>query len=646
MRCLVEAKKCVILVLRLNKAPMAKPIIYLTFANQKDDHLPLLKEESGQIQRFLLPIEAKEFISLKREESAELSDIVDFFATFPNQVSIFHYAGHAGSKLLLLEDQAAQSKGLANLLGEQQNLKLVFLNGCSTKAQVDELFQAGVKAVIATSVKIQDRMAVQFAQAFYQALANKRTIKRAFEFAKSTIETTFANAPDLDIHRDLAGTAPSTDSASEAMPWGLYVQKNAAEEILSWRLPYYREIGLPKDMINYIGQHFQVNRYIVMVLDEMCRYNKDIYSQMVETIDGEAVKKDSSTYLDLVIQNFPWVIGSQIQLLRQKNKLNQDRFHQLLSAYLVCTQTLYFILLSNFWDEHRRLGFSLPKGFVKGLKIQKDDLLAFDFLGKLLELYQILDQTDAQLFVPELEGFCIELEGDTHLAKAQTYLTKLQKAYPNTDISNIEKLCLTTEQAVAVLLQKAAFLADYRMLTIRDIYIDNPRYSKEIYELNMGALNAIVNTSLSLYEDDAKRRKASYSNCNSIVLASNEKELKQSLNLSPFIIDKNTYLNNNHIDLFMYGYEENGVHYYLAVKHSIFIAHQNQKGTDIIDTSMTLDDFQEGRNIRQHTEEEDFGFGDAFGFDEPEVEVVESPSVFGILEAQFEQFYSDLTDAS
>ena len=80
---------------------MAKPIIYLTFANQKDDHLPLLQEESGHIQRLLLPIEAKEFISLKREESAELKDIIDFFATFPNQISIFHYAGHAGSQFIV-----------------------------------------------------------------------------------------------------------------------------------------------------------------------------------------------------------------------------------------------------------------------------------------------------------------------------------------------------------------------------------------------------------------------------------------------------------------------------------------------------------------------------------------------------------------
>lgn len=623
---------------------MPKPIIYLTFANQEDDHLPLLKQESSQIQRLLLPVEAKEFISVKREESAELQDIVDLFATFPNQVAIFHYGGHAGSSLLQLEDQAAHSKGLAQMLGEQENLQLVFLNGCSTKKQVEELFQAGVKAVIATSVQIKDQMAVQFAQTFYQALGNKRTIKRAFEFAKATVETAAANTPSIDIHRDLVGM-PERTADAEPMPWGLYVQEAQAEKVLNWRLPYYREVGLPQDMIQYIGQNFQLNRYIVLVLDEMCRYNKDIYSQMVETIDGEEVKKDSSTYLDLVIRNFPWVIGSQIQLLRQKNQPDEERFQQLLSTYIVCSQVLFYILLSDFWDEHRRLEFKVPQGFLQKLKLQEDNMLTFDFLERVLELYDILLEANATLFVPEYEGFCEALRGDTHLAKAKKYLTQLQQHTQNTDPGDIEKLCLTAEQAVAVVLQHAAFLADYRMLTIRDIYIDNPRYSEETYQLNLGALNAIVSTSLSLYEDENKRRKASYANCKSIVLATNEKDLKQSLNLSPFIIDKNTFLNNNHIDLFLYGYEKGGVHYYLAVKHSIFIAHQNQKGTDIIDTSMTLNDFQEGRNIRQNqAETDDFGFGSAFRFQELDTAVAESPKVFALLDAQFEQLYSDLMD--
>ena len=43
-----------------------------------------------------------------------------------------------------------------------------------------------------------------------------------------------------------------------------------------------------------------------------------------------------------------------------------------------------------------------------------------------------------------------------------------------------------------------------------------------------------------------------------------------------------------------------GHYHYFAIKHNIFIALENEKGTDIIDTDMTLGDFDEGRNINKH----------------------------------------------
>ena len=43
----------------------------------------------------------------------------------------------------------AFSGGLAQLMGIQKELQLVFLNGCATKGQVEQLFAAGIKAVIA-----------------------------------------------------------------------------------------------------------------------------------------------------------------------------------------------------------------------------------------------------------------------------------------------------------------------------------------------------------------------------------------------------------------------------------------------------------------------------------------------------------------
>jgi phosphoribosylformimino-5-aminoimidazole carboxamide ribonucleotide (ProFAR) isomerase len=97
----------------------------------------------------------------------------------------FHYGGHAGGQQLDLEGGAGQALGLAHLLGRQatQQLQIVFLNGCSTKEQVDRLLKLGVKVIIATSVAIKDKKAVEFAYRFYRKLANNGSIRQAFDNA-------------------------------------------------------------------------------------------------------------------------------------------------------------------------------------------------------------------------------------------------------------------------------------------------------------------------------------------------------------------------------------------------------------------------------------------------------------------------------
>lgn len=618
---------------------MTQPILYFTFANQEDDHLPKLKREIDEIKDILRPLEQREFIKLEREESTTTADIVKTLATYPDSIAVFHYAGHATGQSLELEDRAATDKGIAALLGSQASLKLVVLNGCSTQAQVQQLFQAGVKAVIATSVPIGDEKAVLFASTFYRALANKRSIQMAFDFAKAAVELTHRDAPEFAIHR---GLGIMQDTTEEDVPWALYVQEQYADEILQWRLPYYREVGLPNHMIQFIGSQFKVNRYIVLVLDEMCRYNKDIYSQMVEVRDGEEVKKDSSTYLDLVIQNFPWLIGSQIQLLRQFNRPNRDRLEQLLSTYVITGMTLYYILLSDLWEARRQHKFELPKDIAAFLPQKKKTLPHCNFLERCIIIATFLQEENVEFFLPEMVRFIEKLqEQNGHLFKAWQYLERARSERMKINEDQLDKPCLTAEQALAVLLREAAFLADYRMLTVRNISIDNPRYGKEVYDLSLGSLNAIVNTSLSLYEDAEKRRKQNYSNCKSIVLTPDENDLKHALNLSPFVIDKNTFLNNEHIDLFLYAFEEDHKHHYLAVKHGFFLALANEKGTDMIDTAMSQDDFTEGRNINQSEQIDDFGFGDAFGLGDAATVTQESPKVFSLLEEQFEQLYTD-----
>lgn len=153
-----------------------KPVIFLAFANDRDNTVGYLRN---------LPDEARRIrAALERAEQAELCEVVvrsnstaqDIFKVFQdpkyrNRVGIFHYGGHANGYELLLESAAGQAAaadagGLADFLGHQQGLKLVFLNGCSTQQQTQGLLDANVPAVISTSRAIDDKVATDFSSQF------------------------------------------------------------------------------------------------------------------------------------------------------------------------------------------------------------------------------------------------------------------------------------------------------------------------------------------------------------------------------------------------------------------------------------------------------------------------------------------------
>ena len=73
------------------------------------------------------------------------------------RIAIFHYGGHANGFSLLLESEdgkntATNKEGLVPFLSKQPGLKLIFLNGCSSEAQANDLIKSGIPAVIGTYV--------------------------------------------------------------------------------------------------------------------------------------------------------------------------------------------------------------------------------------------------------------------------------------------------------------------------------------------------------------------------------------------------------------------------------------------------------------------------------------------------------------
>lgn len=165
-------------------------VILLAFANDQQAYLAHLQQEMYDIYDALWPLRKSGTAKVEIGMHASRDKLFRYFANeeFRKQIQIFHYAGHAGSLGLKLEDGQVFAKGLADQL---RGIDLVVLNGCATKGQLQYFKNQQVRALIATPEQISDGKARVFAAAFYRSLAEFNKLPEAFRFAFSVLKSLF-----------------------------------------------------------------------------------------------------------------------------------------------------------------------------------------------------------------------------------------------------------------------------------------------------------------------------------------------------------------------------------------------------------------------------------------------------------------------
>ncbi|MCB9292221.1 MAG: CHAT domain-containing protein [Lewinellaceae bacterium] len=215
------------------------PLIFLAFANSPGEaYLRQLKRESAVLRDLFLPLAQRGQIELLREESIENKDLPKLLSQYRGRLSVFHYGGHAGGSQLSLEDGYGYVTGLAEMLGLQTGLRLLFLNGCSTQAQARPYLEAGIPVVLATTRSIPDEEATWFAEHFYHALVNGHSIEEAFRTGSGALKARSADLAthsgrEVAVYRDVFFSNLEPEELD--MPWRLYVQEGK-EDALGWHL--------------------------------------------------------------------------------------------------------------------------------------------------------------------------------------------------------------------------------------------------------------------------------------------------------------------------------------------------------------------------------------------------------------------------
>ncbi len=220
---------------------MSKPVFLFAFANDDAQGRLNLEQEDAAAETALAKVHDQgriEFISFHK---TSLERVYGSFNRFHNRLAVFHYGGHSNRDNLSLDGGPSDTRNLAVTLGQQKHLKLVFLNGCSNADQVEQLFQHGVKSVIATSKAISDDLAIDFTKEFYDSLAAGKTLEESYKSAAAFVKD---KDRSLDIP-ERSVTWRSSDARGianrekpEGFAWRLFINNDPS--VLQWRIPVKR----------------------------------------------------------------------------------------------------------------------------------------------------------------------------------------------------------------------------------------------------------------------------------------------------------------------------------------------------------------------------------------------------------------------
>ena len=256
------------------KSAVYKPVIFLAFANDRDDTVSYLRDlpnETRKLREILETAEGNKLCEVVVRSNCTADDIFKVFqdSKFRDRIAVFHYGGHANGFQLLLESAEGKSApanaiGLAEFLAQQHGLQLAFLNGCSTQQQSEGLLAAGVSTVIVTTTAVADKDAVNFACRFYTGLVGTATIRTAFDEAVASAKTTSTN----DARGISFGDTKDSQPPPHQIRWELYppiVDRNsddpaswslqdAAHDPL-WNLPLPDRKPLPESPFRYLDRY-------------------------------------------------------------------------------------------------------------------------------------------------------------------------------------------------------------------------------------------------------------------------------------------------------------------------------------------------------------------------------------------------------
>lgn len=181
-----------------------------------------LSQIKRQFEQSHLPLEVRLHPYVRKEALYSLLNEVS------SELGVLHFSSQDTASMSSSNENTTHLEHLANVIKTWEiPPPMIFLNGCLSAKQVNELLAAGVKNIIATRLSIDEKFASEFTNAFYQQLIREpdiTTIKQAVE--RASLSATIS-APHNAKAVDLRGLMED----ETLWDWGLFSSQESSENL-------------------------------------------------------------------------------------------------------------------------------------------------------------------------------------------------------------------------------------------------------------------------------------------------------------------------------------------------------------------------------------------------------------------------------
>jgi hypothetical protein len=269
--------------------------------------------------------------------------VKEAIAVYGSEACLFHYSGHASMKALQMEEDVFTAESFAWYIKSCPMLRLVFLNGCSTRGFIREIFErladqeGPMPAIIATSAPVMDDAASRFAMEFYRFFVERDfSVREAFSAALSDYTGTYISKEENVFRMELTdrkltgvniipekGKTRASKSKYDEMvgspdipaTWALYVRQ---EESLNWKL--FEKQGDPSTRLDKLKERLLTEKDILGAMDKEIA----VIAENVGAMMPGAIKEKNEKGLQELKDKRETSVAAIADLLRQKKEAMEE----------------------------------------------------------------------------------------------------------------------------------------------------------------------------------------------------------------------------------------------------------------------------------------------------------------------------------